>query len=1123
MEDRIGVYICHCGTNIAGTVDVENVAKFASGLKNVVVARDYRYMCSNLGQNLIKKDIADFGLNKVVVAACSPTIHEETFRKVCEEKDVNGYLFQMANIREQCSWTTHNRAAATKKAKKLVSAAVNRVRYNEALTIKAVPVNPNVLIVGGGITGIEAALQIANAGKKVYLVEKSPSIGGHLAQFDKTFPTLDCAACILTPKMAAVGSHPNIELLSYSEVVGFSGYVGNFKVKVKKKPRYVDVEKCTACGLCIESCPIKTPNEFDYRMSSRRAIYILFPQAVPNAYIIDKKGLPPCRVACPAGVNVQGYIALISQGKMKEALDLIRRDIPFPAVCGRVCFHPCEEKCERGQVDEPIAINALKRFVADYESKKGLEKAQPILKKDKEKIAIIGSGPAGLTAAYELVKMGYPVTVFESLPEPGGMLRVGIPEYRLPKDVLAAEIRYIQDSGVEIKTNTPVDKQMFEKLGKSYKAIFVSTGAYRSARLGIEGENLKGIMPALDFLKDVNLGKKIETPVAGARVAVIGGGNVAVDAARTALRLGAGKVVILYRRSREEMPAYPHEVEQAELEGVELHFLVAPKRVLGKDGRVVGIECVRMHLGEPDESGRRRPIPVESSEFTIELDVVMTAVGETPDLSILPEAIKASKRGTVTVDPVTVETSLPGVFAGGDVASGPATVIEAIAAGKKAAVSIDRYLRGEDLSAGREEAVKRVEEVSKEGIQKKPRKVMPTLPIEQRKGNFKEIELGFAEEMAREEVARCLACGGCSECLECEKVCEPKAIIHQQKEEYIDLEVGTIIVATGFQIFDASRAPQFGYGVYDNVIHSLEFERLSNASGPTGGQILLKNGKPPSSVAILHCIGSRDENYNRYCSRVCCMYSMKFAHLVREKVPGAKIYELYIDIRAFGKGYEEFYKRMLEEDVIFIRGKGAEVLDVPETPEEEGKLIVKCEDTLLGVVRRIPVDMVILSVALEPRGDIKEVTRLFSLCRSGDGFFLERHPKLAPVASRSDGLFIAGACQGPKDIPDSVAQGGAAAAGALSLIDRGEVMIEPTIAFIDEELCGGCKTCISVCPYKAIQFDEEKKVSRVEEAVCKGCGICVAACPAGAATQMGFTNRQIEAEIEGALLEEVKA
>jgi len=356
-------------------------------------------------------------------------------------------------------------------------------------------------------------------------------------------------------------------------------------------------------------------------------------------------------------------------------------------------------------------------------------------------------------------------------------------------------------------------------------------------------------------------------------------------------------------------------------------------------------------------------------------------------------------------------------------------------------------------------------------------------------------------------------------CGVCERFCEAKAINYDMEDEEIEVEVGAIIVATGFQPFDASRVAQYGYGRLDNVITGLEFERMCNAGGPTGGKVLLKNGQPPQSVAIFHCVGSRDENYHEYCSRICCMAALKFAHLVREKT-GARVYEFYIDMRAFGKGYEEFYKRCLEEDVIFVRGKGAEVTEVAETPEEQGKLIVKCEDTLLGIVRRIPVDMVILATALEPRADAAEVARLFGINRSKDGFFLERHPKLAPVETAADGIFVAGACQGPKDIPDSVAQGAAAAAAALALIDLGKVEIEPITAVIDEYICSGCKVCINLCPYSAIEFvsrDTTSGVARVNEALCKGCGVCVAACPSGAAVQRGFTSQQIMAEMEGAL------
>jgi heterodisulfide reductase subunit A len=652
MEPKIGVYICHCGSNIAGTVDTEAVAKFAGGLEGVVVARDYKFMCSDPGQELIKKDIRELGLNRVVVASCSPTMHEPTFRRACQEAGVNPYLFEMANIREQASWVTVDKQAATEKAKALVSAAVRRVYYHQPLETKEVPVNPNTLVVGGGIAGIQAALKIADSEHQVYLVERTPSIGGHMAQLDKTFPTLDCSACILTPKMTQVGSHPFIRMLTYSEIEEVSGYIGNFKVKIRKKARYVNEELCTGCGVCQEKCPWKVDSEFEAGLGKRKAIYTPFPQAVPNVPVIDK------------------------------------------------------EHC----------------------------------------------------------------------------------------------------------------------------AYFLS----------------------------------------------------------------------------------------------------------GK-------------------------------------------------------------------------------------------------------------------------------------------------------------------------------------CRACEKFCEAKAIDFEQEDEIIEVEVGSIILATGFQLFDPTPIYEYGYGRLDNVITSLEFERMINSAGPTEGELLLKNGEAPKSVAIVHCVGSRDEKYHEYCSRVCCMHSMKFAHLIKEHTE-AEVYEFYIDIRSFGKGYEEFYNRILEEGTTFIRGRPAEITNVAETPEEEGKLIVQFEDTLAGKQRRLPVDMVVLSCALEPQPDAEAINRLFNISCSGDGFFLEKHPKLEPVSTMTDGIFLAGCCQGPKDIPDTVAQVSAAAAEALAIISRGRVEVEAATAVIDERICSGCQACLEVCPYHAIEYDEEKGVCRVNKALCKACGACVAACFSHAISLEHFTNEQIVAEMEGALV-----
>lgn len=355
-------------------------------------------------------------------------------------------------------------------------------------------------------------------------------------------------------------------------------------------------------------------------------------------------------------------------------------------------------------------------------------------------------------------------------------------------------------------------------------------------------------------------------------------------------------------------------------------------------------------------------------------------------------------------------------------------------------------------------------------------------------------------------------------CRACEKFCEAKAIDFKQTEKIVDVEVGNIIVTTGFDSFDPSVISQYGYGRYANVYSGLQFERMSNASGPTSGKLQLKDGSTPKSVAILHCVGSRDKNYHEYCSRVCCMYSLKFSHIVREKIPDAEIYQFYIDLRCFGKGYEEFYNRLQDEGVNFVRGRAAEITDLAERPEEKGKLIVLCEDTLIGLQRRIPVDMVVLSTALEPRADIAAVATRFSLSRSADGFFLEKHPKLDPIATMSDGIFIAGCCQSPKDIPDTVAQASAAAARVLSLISKGSVEVEAITSVVDEKVCSGCKTCIELCPYKAISFIDEKKLASINEALCKGCGTCAAACPSGAIVSKHFTTEQLIAQVEGVLI-----
>jgi heterodisulfide reductase subunit A len=652
---RIGVYVCHCGLNIAGKVDVAAVVEYAATLPRVTVARDYKFMCSDPGQELIERDLRDGLVDRVVVASCSPLMHEGTFRRATARGGTSPFLFQMASIREHVSWVTADDRDATEKAKALVSGAVRRVALHEYLEPREAPVHPDVMVVGGGIAGIHAALTLADAGKHVYLVERETTIGGHMAKFDKTFPTLDCASCILTPKMSSVRSHPNITLWTYSDVVSVEGFTGNFTARVRHRPRYVREDLCTGCLECIDACihkQAKYPSEFDEGLGKRKPIYIPFPQATPPVVVVDPE-------AC----------IWFKTGK-----------------CPRTCIDACERD-------------------------------------------------------------------------------------------------------------------------------------------------------AFDF---------------------------------------------------------------------------------------------------------------------------------------------------------------------------------------------------------------------------------------------------------------------------------------EQTETFDEVRVGAIILATGYKTFDAGRMPEYGYGRYPNVYTSLEVERLLNAAGPTSGRVVLRGGSVPKTVGIIHCVGSRDAKHNLYCSKVCCMYSLKLAHMLKERT-GAEVYNFYIDMRTPGKGYEEFYDKILKEGVHMVRGRVAGVTDEAMSPEEEGRLVIRAEDTLIGSVRRIPADMVVLAVGVEPQPDAQDVRRLFNISCGGEGFFTERHPKLAPVSTFTDGVFLAGACQGPKDIPETVAQAGAAAAEVLALVDRGSVALEANTAFIDEAACSGCKTCVGLCPFGAISFDEGSRKAAVNEVVCKGCGICVAACPSGAVQQHLFTDAQILAEIEGVL------
>ncbi len=889
-----------------------------------------------------------------------------------------------------------------------------------------------VLVVGGGVAGIQASLDLSAAGYRVHLLERTATIGGRMARLDKTFPTGDCATCTLSPRLVECIRDQNVEVITLAELVELQGEVGHFTATVRQLPRYVDVSRCTACGDCTKACPVQLQSEFDAGLGTRKAIDRVYAQATPNAVVIAKRGRAPCSSACPIDTSVQGYVALIAAGKVREAAELIRSENPLAEVCGRVCFHRCEAACNRGALDAPLDIRGLKRFALDqYPDVVPAALPEPTGKR----VAVVGSGPAGLSAAWVLARHGHQVTILESLPVLGGMLAVGIPDFRLPPPILRAELSRIRALGVEFRTGVAVgDNLPVEELLRSHDAVFLATGAHRGRTLGIPGDDGPGVMEGIDLLRAVALGAEMSL---GRRVVVVGGGNTAVDVARTAIRLGATDVRILYRRSRAEMPADAEEVEATLLEGAQIEFLVAPLRVVREQDRVTALQCQRTQLGEPDASGRRSPAPIVGSQFLVPADTVIAAVSQHTERE-LAEALGlgTSRWGTIEADPVTLVTSRPSVFAGGDVVLGPSSVIESIAQGKRAGAAIDAYLRGEPTNPGCADSQQRKNPVSNQELEHLRRKLPrtrrqrpPEEPVGQRKTDFREVVNRLTEDQARAEAARCLNCGACSECMECVKACKANAIQHQQTDQPLTLEVGAVLLVPGLTPFDARRRPELAFGAAANVMTSVGFERMLSASGPTSGKLRRpSDGKVPHRLAFIQCVGSRDHDCEaEWCSAVCCMAATKLAILAKEHEPGLEVTIFFQDLRAVGKDFERYCARARSMGIEYVRSLVSRVFELPHTKD-----LRLCH--VGAQLRRVEEDfeLVVLSVGLEPDAATREHAKRLGVELSRLGY--ARTSELSPVTSSRPGVFVAGSFQEPKDIPDTVVQASAAAAQAMALL-----------------------------------------------------------------------------------------
>jgi heterodisulfide reductase subunit A-like polyferredoxin len=887
----------------------------------------------------------------------------------------------------------------------------------------------DVLVVGSGIGGMESALKLGDMGYKVLLVEREGSVGGKMILLSKVFPTLDCASCISTPKMGATIHHPNLTVLTYSEVDGVTedGH-GGFVAKIRQKARYVDMAACTGCRQCEMACSVAVPDEFNADMVSRRAAYIAFPQAVPKKAVIERAGTSPCVSECPAGIKPHGYVALIRRGEYEKAFQLVCEATPLVGSLGRACYAPCEEGCTRGELEGSLSIRRLKRFIADTHYAKG---HSPIAVEapNGKKVAVVGSGPAGLTAAWHLARKGYAVTILEAAPQAGGMLRLALPPFRLPNEVVDEDVANVTDTGVKILTDTKVESLEALK-SEGYDAILLAIGTHQATKLRVPGEGLRGVLRAADFLKAAKLGDPLE--VEGKKVIVVGGGNVAIDVGRTALRHGAKSVELMTLESQDEMPAHPQEVADATAEGVEFRNSCGVARFVGEES-VKGIELMRC-VAVFDDKGRFSPKYADGTAGRIDCDVAIVAAGMRPDSGEFGLPINAN--GTIQADADTLQTGVPHVFAAGDVVLGPSMITSAAGQGRRAAFMMDRWLQGQPLDASEfDGGPETVDKSTVLARQNEYSELPPAAPREMGKltpGEFYPDEQTMTEEEALKSAARCLDCGVCSECQECVKVCPPSCIHLDAKGEESEVEVGAVIMATGYTLFPADLKPQYGFGKYKNVITGMQMDRLLAPTRPYNAVVRPGDGKMPDSVAYILCTGSRDETLgNPLCSRICCMYSIKQNQLIMGALPLADLTVYYMDVRAVGKGYDEFYEQAKAMGANFVKGRVAEV-----TEKENGNLVLRYEDIEKGTISEAEHDLVVLAVGVRPNETANALFGEGALGLDDYAYVGEPQEDLDPGATNLPGVYVAGSASGVKDIPDSILHAGAAVAQAAAYLER---------------------------------------------------------------------------------------